>query len=178
MLIVDRSRRYVEANCAARLAFRLSLERLRTYVIDDLTPPYLLDELERAWGQLLAAGCVAGLYQVAGPDGSRLDVAYCAIANLLPGSHLISFVPADWPEDELAPVVGFDASCRATRLTSREIEVLELAADGCEIHELAEQIAVSPATVRTHLKNIYTKLEVHNRTGAVVKAMRLGLIIG
>lgn len=174
MLIVDQQRRYVDANCPARLAFRLSLGELRTYVIGDLTPPHLLDELERAWAQLLQAGCVAGPYQVAGPDGSQLDVVYCAMANLLPGLHLIAFAPAEWPENEL-PAVTFDASNPA-RLTRREIEVLELAAEGSEIRELAEQLAVSPATVRTHLKNIYAKLEVRNRTGAVVRAMRLGLI--
>jgi DNA-binding CsgD family transcriptional regulator len=177
MLIVDGDRRYVDANRPARLTFRLSLEELRTYVISDLTPPHLLDELERAWTQMLQAGCVAGPYQVAGTDGSQLDVVYCAIADLLPGLHLVVFAPADWPEDELA-VVGVDGNRPATPLTTREIEVLELAAEGAEILELAEQLGLSPATVRTHLKNIYAKLDAHNRTGAVVRAMRLGLIAG
>jgi DNA-binding NarL/FixJ family response regulator len=174
-LIVDRGRQVVDANCAARLALRLSLAELRRYVIGDLTPSDMLDELEKAWAQLLQTGCVAGHYQVAGPDGSQLDVVYCAMANLLPGLHLIAFAPAVWPEDELA-VVTCEASDSAMRLTRREIEVLELAAEGSEIHELAAQLAVSPATVRTHLKNIYAKLEANNRTAAVVKAMRLGLI--
>lgn len=175
MLIVERARRVVDANCAARLALRLSLAELRTYGIGDLTPPEMLDELDRAWAQLLQTGCIAGDYQVAGPDGSQLHVVYCATANLLPGLHLIAFAPAVWPDDELAAVTS-EASVATMRLTRRELEVLELAADGGETRQLAEQLAVSPATVRTHLKNIYAKLEASNRTAAVVKAMRLGLI--
>jgi DNA-binding CsgD family transcriptional regulator len=174
-LIVDRERHVVDANSAARLALRLSLADLRSCVIGDLTPPAMLDELERAWAQLLHTGSVAGHYHVALPDDSRLDVVYCAMANLLPGLHLIAFAPAVWPEDELAAVTC-EAGGSAMRLTRREIEVLELAAEGSEVHQLAEQLAVSPATVRTHLKNIYAKLQAHNRTAAVVKAMRLGLI--
>jgi ATP/maltotriose-dependent transcriptional regulator MalT len=61
-------------------------------------------------------------------------------------------------------------------LTAREIEVLELAAEGTGIAELGEELALSPDTVRTHLKNVYAKLGVHNRMGAVTRAMRLGLI--
>lgn len=174
-LIVDRGRHVVEANSAARLALRLSLADLRGYVIGDLTPPAMLDELERAGTQLLDTGCVAGRYQVAVPDCGPLEIVYCALANLLPGLHVIAFAPAVWPEDEL--VAGpCGAGGSAMRLTRREIEVLELAAEGGEVHQLAEQLALSPATVRTHLKNIYAKLEANNRTAAVVKAMRLGLI--
>lgn len=175
-LLVDRDQRYVDANTPARLAFRLSLEELRTYSIADLTPPHLLDELERVWSQLLRTGCVAGPYQVAGPDGSELDVVYCAIANLLPGLHLFVFAPADWPEDELTRG-GLDSDPPTELLTHREIEVLEVAAEGTDVRELAEQLAVSPSTVRTHLKNTYAKLGVHNRTSAVTRAMRLGLIM-
>ena len=54
--------------------------------------------------------------------------------------------------------------------------VLELASEGTSIPELGAELALSPDTVRTHLKNIYAKLGVHNRTGAVTRAMRLGLI--
>jgi DNA-binding NarL/FixJ family response regulator len=177
MLTVDRERRFVDANCAARLVLRLTLAELRRYAIGDLTPTDMLDDLERAWSQLLQRGSASGPHQLAGPDGSRLDVVYRAIANLLPGLHLIAFAPAVWPEEELG-TVAFEDGCSAMRLTRRELEVLELAAEGSEVHMLAEQLAVSPATVRTHLKNIYAKLEAHTRTAAVVKAMRLGLIAG
>ena len=175
MLIVDGERRYIDANHPARLAFRLSLQELRGYRIGDLTPPYLLDHLDRMWTQLLDSGCVAGPYQLAGPDGSRLDLVLCALANVLPGRHVIVFAPASWPEGELGPLEK-DGRGRTVELTPRETEVLALAADGRSVQEVAEELVVGAETVNTHFKNIYAKLEVRNRAGAVAKAMRLGLI--
>jgi ATP/maltotriose-dependent transcriptional regulator MalT len=62
------------------------------------------------------------------------------------------------------------------RLTPRELEVLALAACGLTGRELADELVVSPATIKTHFDNVYDKLGVRNRAGAVAKAMRLGLI--
>lgn len=52
------------------------------------------------------------------------------------------------------------------RLTRRELEILELVADGRTNGEIAERLWVSPLTVRRHLENIYVKLGVHTRTAA------------
>jgi DNA-binding CsgD family transcriptional regulator len=175
MVMVDRHRRFVDANSPARLVFRLSLDELRMHAIDDFTPAHLAGVRERVWAGLLDTGCVAGPYRVAWPDGSRLDIVYCGFANVLPGLHLIAFAPADWPEDELGPSED-NAAQRATSLTPREIEVLALAANGLESRELARELVVTPNTIHTHFKNIFTKLEVRNRAGAVAKAMRLGII--
>jgi DNA-binding NarL/FixJ family response regulator len=94
---------------------------------------------------------------------------------VLPGLHLIVFAPAGWPEDELslAEAASQDSSLS---LTPREVEVLELAAEGNGAAEIAERLALSTRTVDTHFEHIYAKLGVHNRTGAVASAMRLGLI--
>ena len=61
-------------------------------------------------------------------------------------------------------------------LSPRERQVIQLAADDVSITGIAEALFVSPATVRTHLSNVYAKLRVRTRAGAVAKAMRLGLI--
>jgi PAS domain S-box-containing protein len=61
-------------------------------------------------------------------------------------------------------------------LTLREIEVLQLAAGGLSARRTAEQLTVSPATIRTHLENIYLKLQVSDKSSAVAAAMRLGII--
>jgi DNA-binding CsgD family transcriptional regulator len=175
MVMVGHTRRYVEVNRLARLWFRLSLEEMRTFAIGDLTPAPRDGAMEKAWARLLETGCVAGRYPVDGSDGSRLDVVYCGFAHILPGLHLIAFAPADWLDDELDAAKD-DRSDPSTSLTPREIEVLALAADGRSGPELAQQLVVSPATVNTHFKNIYGKLEVRTRAAAVAKAMRLGVI--
>jgi DNA-binding CsgD family transcriptional regulator len=61
-------------------------------------------------------------------------------------------------------------------LTSRELEVLQLAARGLTRHQIAGQLTVTSATVKTHFENIFGKLEVGGRASAVATALRLGLI--
>jgi DNA-binding CsgD family transcriptional regulator len=175
MIIIDGRRRYIEANRPARLALRLSLDELRTLAMDDLTPVHRIKALKRLWARLLGTGCVAGRYQVAGADGSRLDIVYYAVAEILPRLHLIVFVPADWPEDELDQVPE-DGLPPCGSLSRRETEVLALTADGLSGPELARALWLSPATINSHFKNIHEKLDVRNRAAAVAKAMRLGMI--
>ncbi|MEA2146488.1 MAG: hypothetical protein QOG59_2075 [Solirubrobacteraceae bacterium] len=175
MVMVDGRRRYVEVNRAARLWFRLGLEEMRRFALGDLTPAPRDGRMELAWARLLDVGSVAGRYPVDGSDGSRLDVVYCGLAQVLPGLHLIAFAPADWSEDELG-VIDDNGGVTSASLTPREIEVLALAADGLSGPDLAEVLVLSPATVNTHFKNIYAKLDVRNRSAAVAKAMRLGVI--
>jgi DNA-binding CsgD family transcriptional regulator len=175
VVIVDSRRRYLDVNRAARLWFRLSLEQMRTYATDDLAPADQLGTIEREWGRLIKTGCVAGPYLAAKPDHSRVELVYCALAHVLPGQHVIIFAPADWPEDELG-VTEDDGLDPSVSLTRREVEVLALAADGLSAPELARALGVSSSTVRTHLKNIYERLDAPNRSAAVAKSMRLGVI--
>jgi DNA-binding NarL/FixJ family response regulator len=61
-------------------------------------------------------------------------------------------------------------------LTDRERQVLELMVEGLTRKEIAEKLFVSPSTVLTHSRNVYSKLHVHTRGGAVAKALRERLI--
>ncbi len=62
-------------------------------------------------------------------------------------------------------------------LTRREIEVLQLLAEGLSNKEIADKLTVSPCTIKTHLHSIYKKLNVYNRTSAVYEAIRVGVIL-
>lgn len=62
------------------------------------------------------------------------------------------------------------------RLTSRELEILRLLAEGLAAPRIAEELHLSPATVRSHLQNLYEKLEVSTQAAAVAAAMRQGLL--
>jgi len=61
-------------------------------------------------------------------------------------------------------------------LSAREVELLELFADGLTYAEASERLDVSQNTVRTHVRSIYDKLDVTTKTSAVMEGMRLGLM--
>jgi DNA-binding NarL/FixJ family response regulator len=61
-------------------------------------------------------------------------------------------------------------------LTDREREILHLLVEDHTQKEIAAKLFVSPHTVDTHLRNIYAKLQVHSRSGAIVKALRERLL--
>lgn len=62
-------------------------------------------------------------------------------------------------------------SSKLDRLTSREEEILGLAADGKKTWQIADYLSISTQTVRSHFKNIYHKLEVNSRIEAVLFAI-------
>lgn len=62
------------------------------------------------------------------------------------------------------------------KLSGREIDVLEQLSKGLNYINIAENLFLSPATVRKHIENIYTKLQVHNKLEAVQKAKKNNLI--
>jgi DNA-binding CsgD family transcriptional regulator len=61
-------------------------------------------------------------------------------------------------------------------LSPRELEVLQLMAQGLDFHKLAAALQVSYSTARTHSVKIYAKLQVTSRSEAIVKANMLGLV--
>lgn len=64
----------------------------------------------------------------------------------------------------------------AETLTARELEVLELVAQGLPNKTIAAALAISDQTVKVHVASIYGKLQAANRTDAVRRAVRRGLI--
>lgn len=65
---------------------------------------------------------------------------------------------------------------KSEKLSSRELEVLRLVADGHSNKEIAAELHVSPATVKTHLIHIFRKLDVNDRTAAVTVALDRGIL--
>jgi len=62
------------------------------------------------------------------------------------------------------------------KLTTREIEVLEQLSKGLKYNSIADNLFLSVGTVRKHIENIYTKLQVHNKLEAIQKAKNNNLI--
>jgi DNA-binding NarL/FixJ family response regulator len=61
-------------------------------------------------------------------------------------------------------------------LTERELQVLQLAADGLSNKEISANLVISEKTVKNHVANIFSKLQVNDRTQAVLYALRTGLV--
>ncbi len=81
------------------------------------------------------------------------------------------------PDDTTAAVPVVTPTVRDyPALTKREREVLNLLGKGVRNREIADQLVIVETTVKIHLRNIYSKLDVGNRTEAVLLAKDLGLI--
>ncbi len=82
--------------------------------------------------------------------------------------------PANVPV--VSPSITPDQAALAEPLSQRELEVLRLIDQGLSNQQIAERLTVAPSTVKTHIHNIYGKLEVHNRAELVTRARELRLI--
>lgn len=69
-----------------------------------------------------------------------------------------------------------ERAIKETDLSARELEVLQLIAGGLSNQEIADAMYVSVNTVKTHITNLFYKLEVSRRTQAVEKAKKLSII--
>jgi two-component system response regulator DesR len=96
------------------------------------------------------------------------------------------FVSKDWEAREVARavrMVGYGmtvfeptADQPTPMLSEREREVLDLIAAGSTNREIAEQLFLSPHTVKEHTSAVYRKLQARNRAEAVQRAQRIGLL--
>jgi DNA-binding NarL/FixJ family response regulator len=96
------------------------------------------------------------------------------------------FVSKDWDAREVARAVRMvgigmtvfepTAEQPAPMLSEREREVLDLIAAGSTNREIAEQLYLSPHTVKEHTSAVYRKLQARNRAEAVQRAQRIGLL--
>ncbi len=85
---------------------------------------------------------------------------------------MMGVVTWHWPTQ----VARADRQDLAEPLTERELEILVLMADGLTNQDIADRLFISINTVKTHAKNIYSKLDVRNRAQAIVRAAEAGLL--
>ena len=104
-------------------------------------------------------------------ESSRTEIVN-AVLNCAKGRDVIS------PElaAGLAGEIRRRAEPAAPALSSRELEVLKLIANGLTIPAIAQRLFLAPSTVKTHVQRLYEKLGVGDRAAAVAEAMRRRLL--
>jgi|SRR5579863_1486295 len=176
MVTFANDRRLLDANLASRLLVHLSLNQLQRHRVDDLIAPREAGRVPTLWERLQERGQLTGVHELSASNGAVMRVVVVALSNVLPGEHLVVLAPADWPGHE---ILDDDLPARgpvASALSGRERQVIALVASGLSLREIAQQLTISEATVRTHLGNANRKLGARNRAHAVAVALTLGLI--
>lgn len=86
---------------------------------------------------------------------------------------------ATWLDPEISRILLHPApgsTQPAVHLSPRELDILRLLTDGYTNEEIAQRLVCAPATIKTHLIHLFSKLGVHDRVSAVVLALRGGLL--
>jgi DNA-binding NarL/FixJ family response regulator len=106
---------------------------------------------------------------------SELEAAICGAADgdMLLSAELLAALLSHQQDRRPQPV---ETAPRANDLTAREQQVLELLAAGLDNREIARQLGITYATVRTHVRNLLEKIGVHSRLEAVARAAEEGLV--
>ena len=107
-------------------------------------------------------------------DASREEL-FQAVRAVHRGESLIQPRVAARVLDRLAQL-SRQATTGADVISERELEVLQLMATGAANKQIASSLSISESTVKTHVANIFQKLEVNDRTGAVTQAVQRGII--
>lgn len=119
----------------------------------------------------IKAGALGYLLKDSGPDE-----LLTAIRQVYQGdSSLHPAIARKLLQEIVTPAGQFDLQSQQSSLTDRENDVLQLVARGKNNQDIAEKLAISEATVRTHVSHILTKLGLSSRTQAALYALRIGL---
>lgn len=110
-------------------------------------------------------------YLVKGAGQEEIERAVRAVAN----GEVILGPPIAQRAAALFTVRASATSSPFPELTEREVEVLDLLARGLDNHAIARRLNISEKTVRNHVSNLFTKLQVPDRSHAIVKAREAGM---
>lgn len=203
MLLLDQERRYVAVNDAATELYGYSRDDLigqrAGTGIEDEDPA----AGEAAWEALIRTGSLYAERLVRGSSGTRLKVGFAAHATSVEprwlalcvvlsarvdpgGEELIGAVgrpgarepPSEAPAivtPALAPPAPAPASA-TRRLTAREREIVQRVALGRSTPQIAADLKLSPATVRSHVRNAMVKTGAHTRAQLVALVLAEGAV--
>jgi DNA-binding CsgD family transcriptional regulator len=193
MTLVDRDRRYAAINDAALELYHHSREDIIGQPAASRMPDEDPAVGDAEWSQLVNSGELYGERVVRGSSGPPMRVSYAAHATNIDGRWLALFVvlsaQVEPQGEELisavrrAPSAGRESgeqrpaasgSTRA-RLTPREREIVQRVSLGRSTPQIAADLGLSPATVRSHVRNAMVKTGAHTRAQLVALVLGEGL---
>jgi PAS domain S-box-containing protein len=163
MLILDDDATYTDVNDAACRTLGRSRNEIVGHRLGFSTASELRPELNETWTEFAHTGYIACPWQITLPDGSTIDVEAIGTRDTPePGRHL-TFC---WTR----PTNGDG------RLSPREEEITQMLALGMTGEQIAQQLYLSPETVRTHIRNAMVHMRAQTRAQLVARALQRGLI--
>jgi LuxR family transcriptional regulator, maltose regulon positive regulatory protein len=124
----------------------------------------------------------AGIYRTILDEGAEVGPLLAVIQESAQrtGSSLeliayVSELVERWRSRYQSETVQTTTSAVADLLSARETDILKLIAEGLSNKEIARDLVIAPETVKSHVKNIFAKLNVEKRAQAVARAQSLGL---
>jgi DNA-binding NarL/FixJ family response regulator len=117
----------------------------------------------------MRAGARGYLLKGAGPDDIERAVRAVAKGEVLLAPEVATRAIGFMTAGQVASDVAFP------QLTAREREILDLVARGLDNTSISRRLALSPKTIRNHLSSVFTKLQVVDRSQAIVRAREAGL---
>jgi PAS domain S-box-containing protein len=182
MTLVDSDRRYAAANDAAVEFYGYPREQIIGMRAGSGMPDEDPAIGEAAWEELARTGELYGERLVRGSSGPPMRISYAAHATNVDGRSLALFVVLSAhvePEGEELIGVGRAGSASAggearastiahsKRLTPREREIVQRVALGRSTPQIAAELGLSPATIRSHVRNAMVKAGAHTRAQLV-----------
>jgi DNA-binding CsgD family transcriptional regulator len=160
--LLEGAERFLAVNeCACRLLGWTRAELLAQRPADVLLAAQLVPTGE--------AAVDSGVARLRRKDGGTLAVRYEA--------RCVALDPATAALWLVYPLQDCAEAPKAGGLTRRELEILQLLADGADTEEISRSLAIGPETVKTHIRRLLTKLQARSRTHAVAIALRRALVV-
>lgn len=172
--VVDDQRRFVAVNEPAMA----TLGHTRGFLMGrdslDLIAADARERAEEQWVKLRETGEASGATTVVRSNGARVDIEFAARRATVDGRSVTVYVVTEVRHSGATdPPSDFDPA----KLTQREREVVTLIALGEDTAGIANELTISPATARTHVRNAMERLGVHTRAQLVAVTLAAGVIV-
>lgn len=154
--------------CLPGLSYDLAVKAVKTASPDVDILVFTVSEEDETVFSALKAGATGYILKTAQP----LQIIAALDEIKAGGSPMSPSIARKVIREFQGPPVHEELQGIISPLSSRETEILDLLYRGSNVMQIADSLCISPHTVHTHIKNIYTKLHVNSRSQAIYEAVQ------